>query len=503
MALKVYPAHLGAADTQGMSQWLRQTGAEPHADWYGYMPQTSRTRDVWTLHNENNNLLVGSVNFYGLGLSNGIQLGQCVLYKQGYVIENTSTATLSTANLSLDKHYMLCLTIDLTRSNSSSGLIKDNSYAVNFGQVYLEAIEYNPDAPIVWGQPPHMKAAKDLNSPVASQRVSSIMLADINTDSAIIGDARQVVTMLDSTYEYRKATKHQGKKLIYRTSSNASYFPQRDLVHIGSGTSGQSKVMGGYGGQVTDSDGVTIIPKYDDAPTNRIFFQKLETGSEGSGGKSGAIGLQKVPFIYTSYPQQPYTAGVESFSYDPNKSWTNGLKDRIKGTQPPDFLAPIDEATFKVHRGGLYRFDVRVVLQTPKAAVKNSRWNGIEIVVRRGSQAPAGMRQVYSIVWSNVENDNLTAIGAKTRQNGWGFMDAHDKQFNAAGTVQLFVGDEVSVCLFTNSELINNATGGSGRVPPQTGVQALLNMQDFDIYYMEDNIITGYDQDGVPIFLNF
>lgn len=501
MALKVYPAHLGAADTQGMAQWLRQTGSAPHADWYGYLAITSRTRDVWTLHNENANMLIGNVSFLGLGLSYGIQLYKGVFYKQGYIIENDGNALLSTANLSLDKHYMLCLTIDLTRDNSSSGSIKDNSYAVNNGQIYLEAIEYDPTAPIVWGQPPHMKAAKDLNSSVASQRVSTIMLADINTDRTIINNPQAVVTMLDSTYEYRKATKHQGKKLIYRTQSNGSYFPQRDLVPIASGTVGQSKVMGGYGGQVTDTDGKTI-PKYDDVPKNRIFFQKDIVGIDGTG-KSGAIGLQKIPFIYTSYPQQPYTAGVESFPYDPDKSWTNGLKDRIKGTQPPDFLAPIDEATFYVHRGGLYRFDVQMVLQTPKAAVKNTRWNGIEITVKRGSLAPSGMRQRYSQVWSNVENDNLTAIGATTRQNGWGFNDAHDKQFVGGATINLFLGDEVSVNLFTNSELINNATGGSGRTPPQTGVQAFLNMQDFSIYYMEENIITGYDQDGAPIYLNF
>lgn len=400
------------------------------------------------------------VTFVGNSLATGymvVRAGMAV--KQGYIIRYDEPAVgggvgagLYTSGLDVDKHYMLGIKFDMSKTNTSVGKIVDNNYSSVTEQLAFEFVEYDPQAADIWQEAPYLRAKQLVEDKTAQP---FLMLADINT-AASLGTPK--VTMLNMTYEALKTTKRGEKQLVMRFASNLSKFPETGQVNLIGKNNGQSTVL------------LAKYPVNADDPANRIYTSGDQNTPSGAHYRT-----QRVPFLYTSYPQQPYSAGTVGLPYNASKSWTTGLQGRDDGQQFSEYLTMENEATFACHTDGVYKFDVSVLFYGTVSYNVNNRWHGLAMYIERGANAPVGMRKRIDGVQCNIRDDNYTSGTSGARSNGYGVIELPEKTLRQEFTVTLYEGDKVFIIIYCDMHDIS--TYGSS-------LRGRIEQENLDIWYM-------------------
>lgn len=400
------------------------------------------------------------VTFVGNSLATGymvVRAGMAV--KQGYIIRYDEPAVgggvgagLYTSGLDVDKHYMLGIKFDMSKTNTSFGKIVDNNYSSVTEQLAFEFVEYDPQAADIWQEAPYLRAKQLVEDKTAQP---FLMLADINT-AASLGTPK--ITMLNMTYEALKTTKRGEKQLVARFASNQSAFPQGEQVNKYGNNTNQTTVL------------VRPYPVNNDDPANRTYIIGDANAPSGAHSKT-----QRIPFLYTSYPQQPYSAGTVGLPYNASKPWTTGLQGRDDGQQFSEYLFMENEATFKCRTAGVYKFDVSVMMFGSVSPNVNNRWHGLAMYIERGANAPVGMRKRIDGVQENIRDDNFNSGTSGTRKNGYGVDQTPRQTLRQEFTVTLYEGDKCFMILYCDMHDIT--TYGSG-------TRARFEHENLDIWYM-------------------
>lgn len=398
------------------------------------------------------------VTFVGDSLATGyLNLRTGIAVKQGYIIrydEPTSgvSAGCYTSGLDVDKHYMFGIKFDMSKNNTSVGKITDNNYSSVTNQIAFEFVEYNPNAADIWQEAPYLRATKLVEDNTA---LPFLMLADINTAAAL---GKPKITMLNMTYEALKTTKRGEKQLVMRFASNQSAYPQGEQVNKYGNNTNQTTVL------------VRPYPVNQDDPANRTYIIGDANAPSGAHSKT-----QRIPFLYTSYPQQPYSAGVVGLPYNAAKPWTTGLQGRDDGQQFAEYLFMPNEATFKCRTSGVYKFDVSVMMFGCVSPNVNNRWHGLAMYIERGANAPTNMRKRIDGVQENIRDDNYNSGTSGTRKNGFGVDQTPRQTLKQEFTVTLYEGDKCFMILYCDQHDIT--TYGSG-------TRGRFEQENLDIWYM-------------------
>ncbi len=400
------------------------------------------------------------VTFTGNSLATGymvVRSGMAV--KQGYIIRYDEPAVgggvgagLYTNGLEVDKHYMLGIKFDMSKTNTSFGKVVDNNYSYVTEQLAFEFVEYDPQAADVWQEAPYVRAKQLVEDKTAQP---FLMLADINT-AASLGSPK--ITMLNMTYEALKTTKRGEKQLVMRFSSNLSKFPETGQVNLIGKNNGQSTVL------------LAKYPVNADDPANRIY-----TSGDANTPSGAHYRTQRIPFLYTSYPQQPYSAGTMGLAYNASKTWTTGLQGRDDGQQFNEYMFLENEASFKCHTDGVYKFDMSVLFYGTVSYNVNNRWHGLAMYIERGANAPVGMRKRIDGVQCNIRDDNYTSGTSGARSNGYGVIEIPEKTLRQEFTVTLYDGDKCFFIVYCDMHDIS--TYGSS-------LRGRIEQENLDIWYM-------------------
>lgn len=465
MTLSIYPSAQAPLMTLSSAEWLQAIGLSSRTQKLGAVLNSELTGShYWRKQNNfgyTSEKPPMNVEFMGTSLATGyLNIIDGLVYKQGYMIQyvppiSSIEQALSTSKLAINKHYMLCLTIDLSKDNTSVGKIVDSNYSSVTNQLGFEFVEYNPAAPTIWDEAPYQRALADIG--VTGKGV--VMLADINT-AAALGSTPEI-TMLRMSYEALKATKREGKQLVARFASNQSVYPEK----------GQTGLYGNNYNQTTVIVAKTPVLA-DDVP-NRTYT----IGSNNTDPNSAHYGTQRVPFLYSSYPQQPYSAGSIGFAYDPAKPWTGGLNGRKDGTQNNEYIEMTNEATFKCNTAGVYKFDVSVMLFGAVAPNPNTRYHGLAMYIERTvNTTPSGMRTRIDGVQEIIRDDNYNNGTSGSRAQGFGVGQTPRQTLTQEFTVTLYEGDTVFMILYTDRSDITTVPNGTTR--------ARFEQENLDIWYM-------------------
>lgn len=475
MALQIYPNGKAPLSSNQLPKWFDSIGMKRSAKHLGAVVDTTATGTRWSrLNRGGNNPTSEKVPLYpvfqGGSLGTGfVELSEGYIYKQGYLLyyrpDSALNQQLSTRNLQADKHYMLCLSLDFSKDNTSVGKIVDNNYSSVLNQGYFEFIEYDPQIDLKT-QVVYERANKNVDDASA---LPLVMLAAVDTNAA---NPQPTITPLYMTYHPLKTTKRGDKQLVGRFASNQSAYPQGEQVNLYGNNYNQTTVL------------VIPYPVNNDDASNRTYVIGDNNASAGAHAKT-----QRVPWVYKSYSEQPYGAGALGLQYISSKPWTFPFMGRNEDAQIKEYLSMKNEATFHCHTAGLYKFDVSLMIFGAVSYNVNNRWHGLAMYVERGANAPAGMRKRFDSVQENIRDDNFTSGTSGARSNGYGVTQTPRQTLRTHLSTNLYEGDEVFFILYCDMHDIT--TYGSG-------TRARFEHENLEIWYMGDNTTGNKDTNRLP-----